>query len=202
MHFLTVVGIFISKTNAAISSKKLISFLNRNQPYFNDWTIKWNLTAFFERKETNLVQSGKFLQHRINHSHIITRLLNLIEKRNLFGLINQFFQKLLFTNESSNESLLPFFRKEKPTDFNKLSFFYGKTHFPYNERRNESWLLFRKRKKPVYINLLVLKEGNWFFEVLRIQRKKKQMKVSESNSKVVCVSQGVGAKRYFQSETD
>ena len=80
--------------------------------------------------------------------------------------------------------------------------FYGKTHFPYNERRNESWLLFRKRKKPVYINLLVLKEGNWFFEVLRIQRKKKQMKVSESNSKVVCVSQGAGAKRYFQSETD
>lgn len=51
--------------------------------------------------------------------------------------------------------------------------FYGKTHFPYNERRNESWLLFRKRKKPVYINLPVLKEGNWFFEVLRIQRKKK-----------------------------
>ena len=61
---------------------------------------------------------------------------------------------------------------------------------------------YRKRKKPVYINLLVLKEGNWFFEVLRIQRKKKQMKVSESNSKVVCVSQGAGAKRYFQSETD
>ena len=71
-----------------------------------------------------------------------------------------------------------------------------------NDGMPESWLLFRKRKKPVYINLPVLKEGSWFFEVLRTQRKKKQMKVSESNSKVVYVSQGAGAKRYFQSETD
>ena len=36
LHFITAVGIFISKTNAAISSKKIISFLKRNQPYFND----------------------------------------------------------------------------------------------------------------------------------------------------------------------
>ena len=99
-------------------------------------------------------------------------------------------------------TIFTIFSKRKTNWFQQAVFFYGKTHFPYNERRNESWLLFRKRKKPVYINLLVLKEGNWFFEVLRIQRKKKQMKVSESNSKVVCVSQGAGAKRYFQSETD
>ena len=45
-----------------------------------------------------------------------------------------------------------------------------------NDGMPESWLLFRKRKKPVYINLPVLKEGNWFFEVLRTQRKKNKWK--------------------------
>ena len=66
------------------------------------------------------------------------------------------------------------------------------------------WILvaFSKKKETSLYKLASFERGQLIFRGVKNPEEKKQMKVSESNSKVVCVSQGAGAKRYFQSETD
>ena len=81
--------------------------------------------------------------------------------------------------------------------------FLWKTHFPYNERRNAGILVaFSKKKETSLYKLASFERRQLIFRGVKNPKEKKQMKVSESNSKVVYVSQGAGAKRYFQSETD